>query len=541
MALSSFDSQLFQEGLRRGYTPVQMAAVIGNRMQESGGNPLGAVGDSGTAKGAFQWRGPRYAALQQTGDINDPQTHINHFFNELEGPENKAGAALKNATSLGDANNAMKSYLRYGDNSGDTRLNFANQVLQGIDPNAAQAQAQNANQTAAIQNGGSLGGSDWSNALIGAGAAIASINNPQQGAVLASMRAKPGADVVSQYDAQTGTWSHYNKATGQYSQTKDPNWLKNMTDAYSAKKKIEADYKPPSDKAIEQFGQHQQFLDQNTDLIDNLSDLRSYLKSNPEAGNWMSRFQSLGTAAADGSGAFTAETKKKLQDAGLMASPEQQQFFGKMERLQQQLVLQEQLRQKGVQTEGDAQRYGKANFDSLSKLSGDNLDQALADRYQAALKDQQRVYGAYKGMYDRYAPGGDPRFNPDNAGIDRYSQQADIAKNRLGEYEAAKKQAQDNKSAQQQQNNTNATPNANNGNKPSLSSIFGTGGPQPSPASPPAPTGAVPNAPAVVPQGGVRAVKAPNGEDVFLYPDGSLKNKRGQTIPPDAAKIILGR
>ena len=540
MALTSFDQSLYQEGLRRGYTPVQMAAVIGNRMAESGSNPLGSVGDSGTAKGAFQWRGPRFAALQQTGDINDPQTHINHFFNELEGSENKAGSALKNATSLGDANTAMAQYLRYGDNSGDKRLNYANQILQGIDPNAVQSQAQPQQQFNPM-NGGSLGGGDWGNALIGAGAAIASINNPTQGAAIASMRSKPGSDVVSQYDAQTGTWSHYNKATGQYSQTKDPNWLNNMTQAYSAKKKIESDYKPPSDKTFETFGAHRDFLDRNSNLIDDVSDLRQYLKDNPNAGDWMQRFKSLGTSAVDGSGAITPEFKKKMQDAGLASTPEQQQFFGKLERLQQNLILQSQMQQKGVQTEGDAYRMGKAYFDSFSKMDGQSLDNALQDLYKQGLQNQQRVYGAYKGIYDRYSPGGDARFSPENSGIDRYAQQADISNKRLTEYEASKKQVQEQKANPTPApagGGTAAAPSASN--RPALGDIFGGGGQKP-PAPAPSPVGSVPSAPAASPQAGVRAVKAPNGEDLFLYPDGSLKNKQGKSIPPDVAKVILGQ
>jgi hypothetical protein len=556
MPFNPYDQMLIDEGIRRGYQPHQIAAFLGNRRQESANNPIGAVGDSGTAYGGFQWRGDRQAALRALGDPTKPETQVAHFYAELEGPEAKAAQAIKAATSVDEANRAMKGFLRYGDNSLDTRLNYSNEAMKMLDPNyvpqqgniqpAGQGQQpQDTSYQDSFLQGGPMAlfgkgqqNYDWGNALIGLGSSLASINSPQQAAAIAGLKGDPGKDIVSQYDSQTGTWSHYNKRTGAYTQTKDPNWLKNMTDAYTAKKKIEADYKPPSDKEIERFGAHQEFLDKNNSLIEDLSGIKQYLDKNPNAAGWMDSFKTLGSAAVDGSGAFTPEFKQKLQDKGLYASPEQQDFFGRLERVQQKLIAQEQLRQKGVQTEGDALRYGKANFDTLSKLSGDALNNAITDRLKDAYKDQARVYGNFEGIAKRYQPGGDARFQPDATGIDKWRESAEISKSRLGDLEKSiqEKRAQQSQQPQQGQGGGQG----NGGNRPDPASLApslfgGNRGPQaPAPAAPSAPPSAPP--PNRVPAGAPRPVKLGEGEnavDVFLMPDGSAKTVTGVTIPKE--------
>lgn len=411
-------------------------------------------------------------------------------------------------------------------------------------------QAQNTEYRDSVLQGGPMAmfgmgqqGYDWGNALTGLGASIASISSPSQAAAIAGLRNDPGKDIVSQYDSQTGTWSHYNKKTGAYTQTKDPNWLKNMTDAYSAKKKIEADYKPPSDKEIERFGAHQEFLDKNNGLIEDLGVLKDYISKNPDAAGWMDRFKTLGTSAADGSGMFTPEMKQKLAEKGLLATPEQQDFFGRMERIQQRLIAQEQLRQKGVQTEGDALRYGKANFDSLSKLSGQALSNAIDDRLKDAYKDQSRVYGNFEGIAKRYQPGGDPRFQPDATGIDKWRETADVAKSRLSDLE---KSIQDRRTQQSQQPQQGQGGNpGNGGNRPDPASLapslFGgnraPSGPTPNPPS--APPAAPP--PPRASQYGVQPRAARIGDtDVFLMPDGSARTLTGTLIPKEQVEKARG-
>ena len=130
MELTPFAQSVMTMGQQRGYSPTAIAAILGNGQQESGNDPETDPGDNGTAFGAMQWRGPRYAALQglakaQGKDVSDPDIQATHLFNELDGPESKAGAALKSATDLNSANDAMKSYLRYGDDSYNTRLQNA--------------------------------------------------------------------------------------------------------------------------------------------------------------------------------------------------------------------------------------------------------------------------------------------------------------------------------------------------------------------------------------------------------------------------------
>lgn len=388
----------------------------------------------------------------------DPNTPMSQLFDEKV---IKANPFLANMTASGvqswanqkmngggDASQAINTAMGTTDNTQQLPPGVMSFASQG-DQVPANTVPQDTSYRDSVLQGGPMGlfgmgqkGYDWGNALIGAGSAIASISSPTQGAAIAGLRRDRAKDIASQYDANTGTWYHYDKLTGEYSQSRDPNWLNNLTAAHAAKKKIDADYKPPSDKEIERFGAHQQFLDQNNGLIEDLSYLNDYIGKNKDATGWMGRVKSLGTSAFDGSGMLTQDAKDKLAKDGLLSSPEQQDFFSRLERVQQRLIVQEQLRQKGVQTEGDALRYGKANFDSLSKLSGEALQRAIEDRLRDAHKDQSRVYGNYEGIAKRYQPGGDARFQPDATGIDKYREQSDISRSRLTDLERVRQERQ---------------------------------------------------------------------------------------------------
>lgn len=145
MQMTPFAQSVMAMGQQRGYSPTAIAAILGNGQQESGNDPNTDPGDDGTAFGAMQWRGPRWAALQslakaQGKDVTDPNIQATHLFNELDGPESKAGAALKGATDLNSANDAMKQYLRYGDDSYGTRLQNASAWSQNLGGGAKASQ-----------------------------------------------------------------------------------------------------------------------------------------------------------------------------------------------------------------------------------------------------------------------------------------------------------------------------------------------------------------------------------------------------------------
>lgn len=101
-----------------GYSPVQVAGIIGNLQQESGrGLSPHVVGDSGTAYGIAQWRGPRFDGLQsfaqQRGvDWRDPTLQADYIHHELNTTERRAGDMLRNARSAEDATKAFIAFER---------------------------------------------------------------------------------------------------------------------------------------------------------------------------------------------------------------------------------------------------------------------------------------------------------------------------------------------------------------------------------------------------------------------------------------------
>ena len=399
-----------------------------------------------------------------------------------------------------------------------------------------QQQPQNTDYKDSVLQGGPMAlfgmgqnGYDWGNSLIGAGSAIAGINSPQQAAAIAQLKTDPGKDIASQYDTNTGTWYHYNKRTGQTTNQQDPNFLQNRIATAAALEKAKSDNRGPLEKTVENFNKNRQLLDSNQDLTDDLISLREYLDQHPEAGGWMNRYKSLGTSAINGSGLFSDDFKKKLAENGLYSTPEQSEFFGKLERVQQRLIANEQLKQKGTQTEGDAIRYGKASFDSMTKLDGDALKHALDDKIKGNLTDYSTTYGAYKGTADRYA--GDTRFSGDNAMVEKYAAKNDDYSKRLKQIEAdiANRKAAPPAAAP-------GTPGATD-TRPPLGSI--PGAPGSAPAAPQQPPQA-PQPSAVVP-GTVRRVPAipegtsligpttlPNGKPGFKKADGTLYDSAGR-------------
>lgn len=119
--------------IARGYSPVHAAALAGHALQESGGNPA-AFNPKEDAHGILQWRGDRWDGLQALAKARgtapaDPQVQLDFIAHEMAGPEAKAGSLFRSTTDLPGASAALKKYIRFGDNSDETRLNNARDLL----------------------------------------------------------------------------------------------------------------------------------------------------------------------------------------------------------------------------------------------------------------------------------------------------------------------------------------------------------------------------------------------------------------------------
>lgn len=125
----------FRGLLERGYSPVHAASLAGHVVQESGGNPT-ALNEKEGAFGLLQWRLDRRENLQKFAaergvDPSDPNLQLDFIKREMAGPEARAGAKFTAAADLPTASAALKSYIRFGDNSAGTRLANAQRLLGG--------------------------------------------------------------------------------------------------------------------------------------------------------------------------------------------------------------------------------------------------------------------------------------------------------------------------------------------------------------------------------------------------------------------------
>lgn len=119
--------------IARGYSPIQAAALAGHALQESGGDPTN-VNEKEGAHGLLQWRLDRWRNLQDFArsrgtDPTDPDTQLDFIGREFAGPEAAAGTAFARARDLPSASAALKSYIRFGDNSDQARLSNAQALL----------------------------------------------------------------------------------------------------------------------------------------------------------------------------------------------------------------------------------------------------------------------------------------------------------------------------------------------------------------------------------------------------------------------------
>ncbi|MEZ2220768.1 phage tail tip lysozyme [Rhizobium sp. RCC_161_2] len=93
----------------KGLHPHQIAGVLGNISAESGFNSK-AVGDAGKAFGLFQNHAARGGGSALLSSGVDGQ--LNHAWNELQGPENKAYQALMKSTDVRGATAAFAGFER---------------------------------------------------------------------------------------------------------------------------------------------------------------------------------------------------------------------------------------------------------------------------------------------------------------------------------------------------------------------------------------------------------------------------------------------
>lgn len=133
--LASRSKTVYNELKRRGYSDVQIAAIMGSWQQESTLSPTSLNGIG--AYGLGQWLGPRRQGLidyanQRGLDYRSTSTQVGFFEHELNTTETRAGNALKSSTTLDQAMRAMNSYERFGKNETGQRYNYMNQHYANI-------------------------------------------------------------------------------------------------------------------------------------------------------------------------------------------------------------------------------------------------------------------------------------------------------------------------------------------------------------------------------------------------------------------------
>jgi hypothetical protein len=116
------------------------AAIVGNAQQESSISPNGRPGDHGTAHGMFQWRFERFDALKRFAGSHgkswtDANTQLDFMVDEAK---HRGNAGWLTGHDVGAANEGMRRFERYGDNSYGTRLGNAHMWMgRGAAPTVA--------------------------------------------------------------------------------------------------------------------------------------------------------------------------------------------------------------------------------------------------------------------------------------------------------------------------------------------------------------------------------------------------------------------
>lgn len=134
-SLLSRSKTVYADLKRRGYSDVQIAAIMGTFQQESGlsSTSLNGIG----AYGLAQWLNTRRTGLvnyanQRGLDYRSTSTQLAFMEHEMNTTETRAGNALKSSTTLDQAMRAMNSYERFGKNETGRRYEYMNQHYANI-------------------------------------------------------------------------------------------------------------------------------------------------------------------------------------------------------------------------------------------------------------------------------------------------------------------------------------------------------------------------------------------------------------------------
>lgn len=210
-----------------GLAPHQAAGIVGNLVHESGQdlNPWGPTGDNGTAWGTAQWRGDRLARLKARPDYQTVEGQQAFMREELDGTENKAYKALLAAKTPEEAAHAWDAqYERSDGSTREQRMSAARDFMAqfGGDTSyqpgaltssyAAPTGKKSAEMPPALSTDNTLGqgalssdyvgGDPIASGLIGIGASLSGITNPDQAKALVAQQAAMQKQAVDK-----GTWS----------------------------------------------------------------------------------------------------------------------------------------------------------------------------------------------------------------------------------------------------------------------------------------------------------------------------------------------
>lgn len=218
-----------------GLAPHQAAGIVGNLVHESGQdlNPWGPTGDNGTAWGTAQWRGDRLARLKARPDYQTVEGQQAFMREELDGTENKAYKALLAAKTPEEAAHAWDAqYERSDGSTREQRMRAARDFMAqfGGDTSyqpgaltssyAAPTGKKSAEMPPALSTDNTLGqgalasdyvgGDPIASGLIGIGASLSGITNPDQAKVLVAQQAAMQKQAVDK-----GTWTMHVLPNGQ--------------------------------------------------------------------------------------------------------------------------------------------------------------------------------------------------------------------------------------------------------------------------------------------------------------------------------------
>jgi len=135
-APQSNEEEAFAYFVKKGLTPAQAAGIVGNLMQESGVNPGSHQLGGGPGRGIAQWSvGERWTgvealAAEQGKSPYDLGVQLDYIWQELNGTESAAFAALKQASSASEAAVVFEEqYERAGIPNNEARIANAEGVL----------------------------------------------------------------------------------------------------------------------------------------------------------------------------------------------------------------------------------------------------------------------------------------------------------------------------------------------------------------------------------------------------------------------------